>query len=71
MKRIKKKVTQAISYKLELTTDLSVTLDEQSLKEDKTFYEVVIDKAQEVMNDTDLNDKVYQVRVVSEVREGE
>ena len=64
-------MTQAISYKLELTTDLSVTVDSQSLKEDKTFYEVVIDKAQEVMNDTDLNNKVYQVRVVSEVREGE
>ena len=64
-------MTKAISYKLELTTDLSVTLDQQSLKEDKTFYEVVMGKAQQVINDTDLNNKVFQVRVVSEVKEGE
>jgi hypothetical protein len=64
-------MTKAISYLLEITTELPITVSEQSLKEDKTFYEVVIDKAQEVMNNLDLNEQKYQVRVVSEVKEGE
>ena len=70
MKR-EKQMTKAISYLLEITTELPITVSENSLKEDKTFYEVVIDKAQEVMNNLDLNNQVYQVRVVSEVKEGE
>ena len=64
-------MTKAISYLLEITTELPITVSENSLKEDKTFYEVVIDKAQEVMNNLDLNEQKYQVRVVSEVKEGE
>lgn len=62
---------RAISYLLELTTKVPITLDEQSLKEDKTFYEVVLDKAEQVMNNLDFNDREYQVKVVSEVKEGE
>lgn len=62
---------RAISYLLELTTKVPVTLDEQSLKEGKTFYEVVLDKAQGVIDTIDLNDRQYQVKVVSEVKEGE
>lgn len=62
---------KAISYLLELTTKVPITLDEQSLKEDKTFYEVVIGKAQEVINDIDLNNREYQVKVLSEIQEGE
>lgn len=61
----------AISYLLELTTKVPVTLDEQSLKEDKTFYEVVLGKAQEVIDYIDLNDQQYTIKVISEVREGE
>lgn len=62
---------RAISYLLELTTKVPITLDEQSLKEDKTFYEVVIGKAQEVIDELDLNDLSYEMRVVSETKEGE
>lgn len=70
MKR-EKQMTKAISYLLEITTELPITVSEQSLKEDRTFYEVVIDKAQEVMDNIDLNEQKYQVRVVSETKEGE
>jgi hypothetical protein len=62
---------KAISYLLELTTKVPITLDEQSLKEGKSFYEVVLDKAHRVINTLDLNDRTYQVKVVSEVKEGE
>lgn len=64
-------MTKAISYLLEITTELPITVSEQSLKEDKTFYEVVIGKAQEVIDNIDLNEQKYQVRVVSEIKEGE
>lgn len=55
-----------ISYLLELTTQIPITVNEQSLKEDRTFYEVVLDKTEEVMNAIDLNDMEYKVKVVSE-----
>lgn len=61
---------KAISYLLELTTKVPITLDEQSLKEDKTFYEVVLGKAQDVMNDLDFNDREYEIKVISETKEG-
>lgn len=63
-------MTKAISYLLEIATEIPITVSEQSLKEDKTFYEVVIGKAQEVINNIDLNEQKYQVRVVSEAKEG-
>lgn len=61
----------AISYLLELTTKIPITLDEQSLKEDTTFFEVVLNKTQQVIDDIDLNEMEYQVKVLSETKEGE
>ena len=60
-----------ISYLLELTTKIPITLDEQSLKEDTTFFEVVLNKTQQVIDDIDLNEMEYQVKVLSETKEGE
>ena len=60
-----------ISYLLELTTRIPITLDEQSLKEDTTFFEVVLNKTQQVIDDIDLNEMEYQVKVLSETKEGE
>lgn len=61
---------KVISYLLELTTKVPITLDEQSLKEDRSFYEVVLGKAQEVVDNLDLNEQQYQIKVVSESKEG-
>ena len=56
------------SYKVELTTAVSVTIDD---KEDShnSLWEVVVGKAQEIINDQDLNKKNYVLRVVAEQRE--
>lgn len=61
---------KTISYLVEITTEIPVTILEQP-KENMTFYEVVIQKTQEVMDNLDLNAQEYQVRVVSELKEGE
>lgn len=56
------------SYKVELTTAVSVTVDD---KEDTTnsLWEVVVGKAQDVINSQDMNKSNFVLRVVAEQRE--
>lgn len=58
------------SYKVELTTAIAVTLnnDEHTAN---NLWEVIVGKAKEQMIDEDLNDKNYVLKVVSEVTERE
>jgi hypothetical protein len=58
------------SYKVELTTAIAVTLnnDEHTAN---NLWEVIVGKAQAQINDQDLNDKKYVLKVVSEVTERE
>lgn len=58
------------SYKVELTTAIAVTLnnDEHTAN---NLWEVIVGKAQEQINDQDLNNKNYVLKVVSEVTERE
>jgi len=58
------------SYKVELTTAIAVTLnnDEHTAN---NLWEVIVGKAQDQINDLDLNDKNYVLKVVSEVTERE
>jgi hypothetical protein len=58
------------SYKVELTTAVAVTLnnDEHTAN---NLWEVIVGKAKEQIIDQDLNDKDYVLKVVSEVTERE
>jgi hypothetical protein len=58
------------SYKVELTTAIAITLnnDEHTAN---NLWEVIVGKAQEQINDQNLNDKKYVLKVVSEVTERE
>jgi len=58
------------SYKVELTTAIAVTLnnDEHTAN---NLWEVIVGKAKTQMIDQDLNDKTYVLKVVSEVTERE
>lgn len=58
------------SYKVELTTAIAVTLnnDEHTAN---NLWEVIVGKAREQIIDQDLNDKSYVLKVVSEVTERE
>jgi hypothetical protein len=58
------------SYKVELTTAIAVTLnnDEHTAN---NLWEVIVGKAKEQIIDQDLNDKDYVLKVVSEVTERE
>lgn len=59
------------SYLVELSTEIPITINDNELKEDKSFYEVVFEKAEQVMLDLDLNKSDYQLKVVSETKETE
>ena len=59
------------SYLIELTTEIPITINDNELKENKSFYEVVFEKTEQVMSDLDLNKSDYQLKVVSEVKESE
>jgi len=58
------------SYKVELTTAIAVTLnnDEHTAN---NLWEVIVGKAKTQMIDQDMNDKNYVLKVVSEVTEKE
>jgi hypothetical protein len=56
------------SYKVELTTAVSVTIDDKE-ESPNSLWEVVVGKAQEIINDQDLNKKKYVLRVVAEQKE--
>ena len=58
------------SYKVELTTAVAVTLDNDE-HNSNDLWEVIVGKEKEQMIDQDLNDKNYVLKVVSEVTERE
>ena len=58
------------SYKVELTTAIAVTLNNDEHNANN-LWEVIVGKAQEQINDEDLNHKSYVLKVVSEVTERE
>ena len=53
-------------YLVELTTEIPVVVDDKEVSKVKSLYEVVMDKTQEVMDNYDLNQSKYQVKVLAE-----
>lgn len=53
-------------YLVELTTEIPVVVDDKEVSAVKSLYEVVMDKTQEVMDNYDLNQSKYQVKVLAE-----
>lgn len=56
------------SYKVEVTTAVAVTLDNDEHNSNE-LWSVIIGKAKEHLLDNDMNDKNYVLKVVSEVTE--
>jgi hypothetical protein len=62
-------ITMAIkSYKVEATTAVAVTLDNND-HDSNEVWSVIVDKARAQLIDQDMNDKTYVLKVVSEVTE--
>ena len=53
-------------YLIELTTEIGVVVDDKEVSETKNMYQVVMDKVQLSLDNQDLNDKDYQIKVLGE-----
>jgi len=53
-------------YLIELTTEIGVVVDDKEVSATKTMYQVVMDKVQLSLDNQDLNDKDYQIKVLGE-----
>lgn len=58
------------SYKVELTTAIAVTIDNDEHTANN-LWEVIVGKAKTQITNQDLNDRTYVLKVVSEVTERE
>jgi hypothetical protein len=53
-------------YLVELTTQIGVVVDDKEVSATKSLYQLVVDKTQSLMNDQDLNDKNYNLKLIAE-----
>ena len=53
-------------YLIELTTEIGVVVDDKEVSATKSMYQVVMDKVQLSLDNQDLNDKDYQIKVLGE-----
>jgi len=53
-------------YLVELTTEIGVVIDDKEVTESKNLYQLVRDKVQLSIDNQDLNNKDYQVKVLAE-----
>ena len=53
-------------YLVELTTEIGVVIDDKEVSATKSLYELVMDKVQLSIDNQNLNDKDYQVKLLAE-----
>lgn len=53
-------------YKVELVTNVGVVVNDNDVSGARTLYGLIIDKAQDVIQDIDLNNRTYAVKVIAE-----
>ena len=53
-------------YLIELTTEIGVVVDDKEVSATKSMYQVVMDKVQLSIDNQNLNDKDYQIKVLGE-----
>jgi hypothetical protein len=53
-------------YLIELTTEIGVVVDDKDVSATKSMYQVVMDKVQLSIDNQDLNNKDYQIKVLGE-----
>jgi hypothetical protein len=53
-------------YLIELTTEIGVVVDDKEVSGTKSMYQVVMDKVQLSLDNQDLNNKDYQIKVLGE-----
>jgi hypothetical protein len=53
-------------YLIELTTEIGVVVDDKEVSATKSMYQVVMDKVQLSIDNQNLNEKDYQIKVLGE-----
>jgi len=53
-------------YLIELTTEIGVVVNDKEVSATKSMYQVVMDKVQLSIDNQDLNNKDYQIKVLGE-----
>jgi len=53
-------------YLIELTTEIGVVVDDKDVSATKSMYQVVMDRVQLSLDNQDLNNKDYQIKVLGE-----
>jgi hypothetical protein len=53
-------------YLIELTTEIGVVVDDKEVSATKSMYQVVMDKVQLSLDNQNLNEKDYQIKVLGE-----
>ena len=53
-------------YLIELTTEIGVVVDDKDVSATKSMYQVVMDRVQLSLDNQDLNDKDYHIKVLGE-----
>jgi hypothetical protein len=53
-------------YLIELTTEIGVVVDDKEVSATKTMYQVVMDKVQLSIDNQNLNEKDYQIKMLGE-----
>ena len=53
-------------YLVELTTEIGVVVDDKEVSATKSMYQVVMDKVQLSLDNQNLNEKDYQIKVLGE-----
>jgi hypothetical protein len=53
-------------YLIELTTEIGVVVDDKEVSATKNMYQVVMDKVQLSLDNQNLNEKDYQIKVLGE-----
>ena len=53
-------------YLIELTTEIGVVVDDKDVSATKSMYQVVMDKVQLSLDNQNLNEKDYQIKVLGE-----
>jgi len=53
-------------YLIELTTEIGVVVDDKEVSATKSMYQVVMDKVQLSLDNQNLNEKDYQIKMLGE-----
>lgn len=53
-------------YLVEISTRLPIVVSNDEVEASNSVFQLIVDKTQEIMNDYDLNESTYKVKLIAE-----